>query len=534
MLGTQVVRPIELKVTRRNATSHLVAALLVISSVGPACAEPSSLADASAVSEPISSPTASPANSAFKPSRLPALGRQEPPVLTLVPALRPAPKEALTLSASVKFAAINYPTILRAQAQTNAARINVTAQKLHEYVPDGLIQFQEVMASHNKLTQIIYGSPVFPANPGPGFPTVGMNPMFFSGLGYNIDWAPIDFGLHKARIQLSKQQYGQAVAQQEVTLLDVELAAANAFLDTVEAHQQVVAAEQNVASFDEFSKVVEAQVKAQLKPGADLALAQAELANARNQLFRAQLNLDIARINLANSIGCNGFDVTADDRGLICVAEPVQQQPVMFDTVPILKAAKASLLTSVAQRHVLAKEYFPTFHFMGGWQLRGAALNTKGVLTNQDAAGTIPTVPNYQAAVIVNWNFLDYFALRAEKHAQDQRVAAQQQELRLVLQNLQAEDARSRARVKIALDIAGNMPVQVESARQASEQAQARYKVGLSSVAQVAEANQVLAQSRMQEAVAYVGVWRAMLGMSAAHGDIGPFIAQADRVQKGM
>ena len=69
---------------------------------------------------------------------------------------------------------------------------------------------------------------------------------------------------------------------------------------------------------------------------------------------------------------------------------------------------------------------------------------------------------------------------------------------------------------------------------QAVDKARARYQVGLSSVAQVAEANQLLAQSRMQQAVARVGVWRAMLDVASVHGDIKPLLAEADRIQGKM
>ncbi len=447
-----------------------------------------------------------------------------------------APKDPITLSAAVHFASLNYPGILKAQAQTGAARENVTVQKLTEYMPDSLLQFQEVMATHNQLTQIIYGSPVFPANPGPGYNTVGMQPAFYSGLGFNLDWAPVDFGLHKARINLAKQQFNQVRAQQTVTVLDVQLAAANAYFDMMEATQQVIAAQQNVQSFQDFETVVQAQVNSQLKPGADLSLAKAELANAQNQLYRANLNLDIARINLANAIGCGTFDITIDDRGLIRLGQHtnIQAAPPVFSAVPILQATEATLLTAVAQRKVLDKEYFPVLHLLGGVQQRGSAMNHLAHLTWADGAGLIPTVPNYQVALIVNWNFLDWFRLKAEKKVQNMRVEAQRQEYNLVLMNLKAEDARSRSRLQVAIDIAQNMPVQVDAAEQASRQAQARYKAGLSSVAQVAEANQVLAQSRMQEAVAEVGVWRAMLSVAAAHGDIGPFMAESERMQRAM
>jgi outer membrane protein TolC len=203
--------------------------------------------------------------------------------------------------------------------------------------------------------------------------------------------------------------------------------------------------------------------------------------------------------------------------------------------VPVLQVAKAALLTALAQKHVLNKEYYPVFHWLGGFQLRGSELSNASPITtvnSRGAAGIFPYAPNYQLAMIINWNFLDWFRLRAEKRVQDQRILEQRYQYDLVLNNLRTEDAKARARVRTAVEIARNMPIQVEASLMASQQAEARYKVGLSSVAQVAEANQALAQSRMQEAVARVGVWRAMLDVASVHGDLAPFVAEANSVQK--
>ncbi|HEY9773176.1 MAG TPA: TolC family protein [Planktothrix sp.] len=442
--------------------------------------------------------------------------------------------QPISLSSAVQFADDNYPAILRSLAQLRASKENITVQKLNEYLPESLFQMQEVMASRNKITEIFYGSPVFPASSGPGFPSNNMQPRFFSGAGVNLDWAPLDFGLHKARIQLAKDQYGLMHAQYGVTKLDIEVAAAAAFLDVVEAYNNVTAVEENVRSFEEFANIVNAQVKADLKPGADASLAEAQLANAQNQLFRAKLNLQVAKADFANALGVAGTEVPINDTGIVEVSEPatVQNNRPVFEQVPILDAARYAIITAVAQRKVLDKEYWPVFHWLGGFQVRGSAVNTAGDTTWQDAAGLAPVVPNYQVALIINWNFLDWFRLHAEKKVQDQRIAAEQYGYNLVLNNLKTEDIKSRAQVITALEVAKNMPLQVSAARDAVKQARARYSVGLSSVAQVAEANQLLAQSLMQMAVARVGVWRAMLTVSSVHGDLGPFMAEANRVQQ--
>jgi outer membrane protein len=123
--------------------------------------------------------------------------------------------------------------------------------------------------------------------------------------------------------------------------------------------------------------------------------------------------------------------------------------------------------------------------------------------------------------------------LRAEKRVQTQRIYQQQQDYSLILQNLRGQDVEARAQVRAAVALAQNVPIQVESANVAMRLAEARYSTGLGSVAQVAEAAQVLANSRVKLAAARIGVWRALLQIAYVHGDLHPFVAEADRIQRG-
>ena len=490
-------------------------------------------------SKPLSKGVSPP--SQYASDRQPALGKDSnasagKPVMLQQSITKNEPTGAFTLKSAVEFAQAHYPVIFKGQAQVNAAQKNVTVQKLNEYLPESLIQYQEIMASHNKLSEVFFGSPVFPAMTGPGYPNVNMEPDFYSGAGFSVDWAPIDFGLHKARIQMAKSMYSQTARQFDATELDVGIATASAFLDSVISAEQIKAAEQNVSSFGQFSEVVRALVTAQLRPGADASLAEAQLANAQNDLIRAQMNREITIAGLANTLGLGGRLVDIDQRGLVTYDEPaqIQRSAPVFENVPILKTSNAAILTAVAQKKILDKEYYPVFHFLGGVSTRGAGLNTQARPQSANVNGVFPVVPNYQIAMIINWNFLDIFRLREEKKVQVQRIIQSQQDYELILQSLKTQDIQSRVRVKAAIALAANMPVQVRAARIATRQAEARYKAGLGTVAQVAEALQMLAQSRVQEAIVKVGVWRALLSVAAAHGDLKPFLAEAQRVQRGL
>jgi outer membrane protein TolC len=70
----------------------------------------------------------------------------------------------------------------------------------------------------------------------------------------------------------------------------------------------------------------------------------------------------------------------------------------------------------------------------------------------------------------------------------------------------------------------------VSAARIATEQATARYQSGLGTIDQVAEAQRLLTQAEIDDALARLGVWWALLGIAAAAGDIQPFVSEGQEV----
>ena len=69
--------------------------------------------------------------------------------------------------------------------------------------------------------------------------------------------------------------------------------------------------------------------------------------------------------------------------------------------------------------------------------------------------------------------------------------------------------------------------MEITAARAASQQAEARYRSGLGNIDAVAEAQRLLAQAEINDALARLGVWRGLLQVAAAAGDIRPFLAEA-------
>ena len=78
--------------------------------------------------------------------------------------------------------------------------------------------------------------------------------------------------------------------------------------------------------------------------------------------------------------------------------------------------------------------------------------------------------------------------------------------------------------MKAAVEIAGNTPVERQAATAAESQARARYQNGLAIITEVAEAERLLAQAEADDAVARLGVWRALLASAQTRGDLTGFL----------
>jgi outer membrane protein TolC len=108
---------------------------------------------------------------------------------------------------------------------------------------------------------------------------------------------------------------------------------------------------------------------------------------------------------------------------------------------------------------------------------------------------------------------------------------AERANLRQSLLTLRAKEARARVIIERARQVAENTPLFVVAARDTEKRSRERYKVGLNTVVDVAEAERLVAKAEVDNAVAQVGVWRGELALAGAQGDLKPFITLVTRAE---
>jgi outer membrane protein len=446
----------------------------------------------------------------------------------------------LTIEQAVSLAGQHYPQLLQRLEEVKAAQSRVTAQKLKEYVPDGYSTWESVAGSHNALSQLLFSNPVLPTISGTGRDEAKqtMHGTFFTSTGFLFDWTPIDFGLHKARINEAKAQLGQATTTLAVTRLDVAVNAALAFMNVVRATEQAKAEEANVKRMAVVVDTVHGLFEAGLRPGADVSLAEAQWATARNGLIEAVQQRDIAKARLAAAVGEPDAEFEVVEAPIEDTTTPptVLVNTPQFASHPLSIAERSVIATIIAREHVISKSNYPVLHWVGGMNWRGSGLDTVGRWQKKDAYGWLPPVTNWNVGFVANWNFLDWVKNRQEIAVQRHLAEAERKRYLQIIQNLTSENLQAQAMIRGSIALAENAPIQLHAAEQAELRLRTRYETGLATIADVAEAERLLTIAQVQAAIARIGVWQALLAAASAHGDITPFLQQiaAVRAQQGM
>jgi outer membrane protein TolC len=122
------------------------------------------------------------------------------------------------------------------------------------------------------------------------------------------------------------------------------------------------------------------------------------------------------------------------------------------------------------------------------------------------------------------FSLFDWASIRAQRRIEQYNEAAESARHEQVIQELTARQAKALATAESARRIAENTPVQLAAARDTEAQARARYQAGLTTVIEVAEAQRLLVQASIDDALARLGVWRSLLGLGGSRGDLGPFL----------
>jgi outer membrane protein len=433
------------------------------------------------------------------------------------------PTTVFTLEQAVQYALDHYPTVRAALEQINASTASVSVAK-SAYLPRLDSLWQSNRGTANNIFGQVLPQSVIPAMSGPVLPSASGGSVWGSAAGALFSWEPFDFGLRHATVAGAAAAVARARADEVLTRLDVQTAVVSAFLTVAGAERALAALQADVDRRDLLSRAVHTLVDNQLRPGAEASRSDAERAAAQTRLIQAQQALMLARISFARVLALTSGSVAIDATTLLDRLPAADANVAGTMMHPLAQVRQAVIDASRAQGEVLSRTDLPRVYFQSSVFARGSGANADGTLDG-GFAGLGLQRANWAAGVqVVFPNAFDFASLRARKAA---TAAATRSDTALfdeALLTVTSQQQTAVAMVRAARAIAANTPVQLAAAQQSESQARARYQAGLANIVEVADTQSLLAQAEVQDELARIDVWRALLAQAAAQGSLTPFL----------
>lgn len=287
--------------------------------------------------------------------------------------------------------------------------------------------------------------------------------------------------------------------------------------DVEEAYFAVFAAKSVLkASDDAYERarahrdLAKAGVTSGLRPPIELTRAEAELARLDIGRIRARGNVATSQAVLAAAVGVPepALDVTS-------TPPSPSQMPSLDEALglsgardPRLLEALAQLRAQEAQTRAIGAELGPdvalTATFTG--RAGGAPPSGNGVAASGD--GFIPNVPNWDVGVVLTWPLFDG-GVSARQKASRAEEQVRREEIGKVRQETVAAVREAYVAVEVARAALPGLRHSLEAARANYEQADARFKAGLGTSVELADAEAVRTSAEIQLALGEFDLARA-------------------------
>jgi len=425
------------------------------------------------------------------------------------------PSGTFSLQDAIQFALKHQPEVLAAKARLLAARATEripgaawrpTVGALAEVIGGSANNSTAAIVSDNVLDlPRIGGTPVQEGADLTPFPS--------TLVGVGIRQEVFDFGRIAAETAAASALAAVDEQRARASRLDTVLSVTEAYYAVHAAHSVLEVATQAEGRARLHRDYAEAGVKSGLRAPIDLTRAQADLSRFAVSRIRADGNLRVAKAVFAAAVGVSAPELdagpAAEARGNIPARGDVQARA--RDADPAVRSAIFQARAQRIQTEAIERSTRPNLFATAAVSGRaGGAAASNGV--TPDGNGWLPSVFNYSAALVLEWPlYRGITSARAEASRRKELARLAEVDVARQAATTRAEQAyRSLEETSVALDALARA---AEAAKANHEQAEARFKSGLGTSTELADAETLRIDAEIQLAMGRfeVAVARAVL-----------------------
>jgi outer membrane protein len=436
----------------------------------------------------------------------------------------PSPRQ-VTLAEALTYARAHQPAVLASLARIRAERANAEVPRAGYYPLVGATA-QLLEGTTNNTTASYLTTPVV------DLPRIGGTPATSGG---SASWGPsastiaaagvnqeiFDFGRIAAEAAAADARVTVTVQAAEAERLDVELGVEEAFF-AVQAAKSILG-----ASEDAYERALVhrdfagAGVKSGLRSPIELTRAEADLSRFDTGRIRARGGVAASQAVLAAAVGSTELALDAADEPLVAADLPTLSNALQLagDRDPRMREALARLGEQELETRAVGALSRPDLRLSAAISGRAGGATPSGGGDETSGRGYLPNVPNWDAALMLSWPIFDP-TINARKRASRLTEEVRRSEVDQVRQQIVAAVERAYLGVVVAREALPSLRHELEAARANDAQADARFKAGLGTSVELADAEALRIDAEIRLALGSFDLCkaRATFGRAIAEG----------------
>ncbi|HSS38543.1 MAG TPA: TolC family protein, partial [Polyangia bacterium] len=426
------------------------------------------------------------------------------------------PVRAMTLAEALAYARTHQPSVQSALARVTAAAADTRVARA-QWLPVFGATAQAFEGTANNSTASYLGVPEV------ALPRIGGTPVNSTGtfrpststlvaVGGNQE--VFDFGRIAAEAAAADVTLAAEKHRADAERLRIELVVKDAFYGVQAARAVQEAAKEAFARARVHRDMAAAEVKTGLHAPIELTRAEADLSRFEVAQVRAAGGLASAQSVFAAAVGVEDLMLDAAGEG-----SPEQPLPPLdaglrmaADRDPLLLEARARADAAAARTRAIAAELRPDIALTGTFSGRaGTATPTSGPPSPD--YGPLPSVANWDVGLILRWPLFDP-VVAARRDAAAARAGVARADVAVLSQQQKAIVQQAYVSAQVAESALVALRRSVVAAHDNYAQAEARFKAGLGTSLELADAEAVRTDAEIQLAVGQYDVQRARAALA--------------------
>jgi outer membrane protein TolC len=436
-------------------------------------------------------------------------------------------QKVFTLKDALSEGTKNYGIIKAKTKYAEASKIAVQQAK-RENLPNFSLSAQQDFGTVNGQFGPLFGfNGLGVASSGPALAQQNSNAAFGASYLTNFNWDFFAFGKAKQKVKVAEAMALKDSKDLDQELFQHKIKIAAAYLNLIAAQQLKRSYEKNLNRADTFRRIAIAKVLSGMIPGVDSSQANAEYSSAKILLTKSIDQEASISNQLFQLVGIAPQTYSLDSFFINRIPK-ISSDSIAFQKHPLLQFYKSRINASDAQSRFIKKSSYPVFTAVGVVQGRGSGFKSDYLVNPLDFtknywSGISPTRSNYLLGVGVTWNITQPLRISQQVKFQNLISKGLQEEYILVNQQITAQLQLSDIKIKNALLIFQEAPMQIKAATDAYIQKSVLYKNGLTNLVDLTQTLYVLVRAETDRDISYNNVWQALLLKAASAGDFSLF-----------